>query len=135
MKFRLNLHFLAIIFTLLTSSIAIGREYIIYSIVQDFPMGQANEILKKNFYVNIGAKQGVKEGVVLDVYRNISRNDPYKNKQTYHHKVKIGELKILHTEDENAIASLEQVLAGNETAPLFEIGKFMIGDKVSVKVD
>ncbi|MCK5882118.1 MAG: hypothetical protein KAG61_00400 [Bacteriovoracaceae bacterium] len=98
-------------------------------------MGRPNEILKKNFYVNLGSKQGVKEGVVLDVYRNISRNDPYKNKKTYHHKVKIGELEVLHTEGENAIASLKKILAETETAPLFEISKFMIGDKVSVKID
>ncbi len=135
MRFRFSLHFMAIIFSLITSSMALGRDYIIYSIVQDFPMGQAQEILKKNFYVNLGSKQGLKEGVVLDVYRTISRNDPYKSKTTYHHKVKIGELKVLHTESENAIASLERSIASEENSPLFEIGKFMIGDKVAVKVE
>lgn len=110
---------------------SVAKEFIIYSIVQDIPMGQEGEIVKKNYYVNIGGQQGVREGSVLDVYRTISRVDPYSSKQRYNYKIKIGKLKILHSEDAAAIGVLKEMRSG-EDAPLYEIDNFMIGDLVSV---
>lgn len=134
MNHRKLIRVLAISWTIMTCGLGIGNDYIIYSITQDFPMGTPQEILKKNFYVNIGKKQGVAQGTVLEVYRTITRNDPYKDKLSYNHSVKIGELKVLHTEEENAITSFNSELASNPDAPHFEINKFMIGDKIAVKV-
>lgn len=94
-------------------------------------MGTEGEVVKKNYYVNIGGQQGVKEGSILDVYRTISRVDPYSSKQRYNYKIKIGQLKVLHSEDSAAIGMLKQIKSG-EDAPLYEIDNFMIGDIVSV---
>ena len=110
---------------------SVAKEYIIFSIVQDIPMGQEGEVIKKNYYINIGQQQGVKEGTLLDVYRVISRADPYSSKQRYNYKVKIGKLKVLHSEDTAAIGVLKEIKTG-EDAPLYEIDNFMIGDLVSV---
>lgn len=114
---------------------AFARDYIIYSISQDFPMGTPQEVLKKNFYVNIGKKQGLQSGTLLEVYRAISQNDPYKDKLSYHHSVKIGELKVIHTEDENAISTFHADLASAADTPQLDIAKFMVGDKITVKVN
>lgn len=135
MNFKKVIYLLCITCSLISTSMAVSRDYVIYSIVQDFPMGEPNEIIKKNFYINMGSNQGIMKGAVLDVFRNIARNDPYTNKKTYYHSVKIGELQVLHSENENAIATLKQNLKEDLTAPLFEIKKFMIGDKVAVKID
>lgn len=97
-------------------------------------MGSPNELLKKNFYINMGTNQGVKKGTIIDVHRLVMRSDPYKSKQTYSHKVKIGELKVLHSETNNAIATLSMNDTAKTETPLFEIRKFMIGDKVNVNV-
>ncbi len=131
MKLRINLQFLTIVIFLFTASMSVAKEYIIFSIVQDIPMGQEGEVVKKNYYVNIGGQQGVKEGSVLDVYRTISRVDPYSSKQRYNYKIKIGKLKVLHSEDTAAIGVLKEIKSG-EDAPLYEIDNFMIGDLVSV---
>ena len=111
-----------------------AREYIIYSIAQDVPMGMENEIINKNFYVNMGAKQGLSEGSVLDVYRVISRLDTYETKKRYTHRVKIGELEVLHAEENSAITGLKNVNPNSERT-FFEVPGLMIGDHVGVKVD
>ena len=131
MKLKVNLQFLTVLIFLFTASMSVAKEYIIFSIVQDIPMGTEGEVVKKNYYVNIGGQQGVKEGSILDVYRTISRVDPYSSKQRYNYKIKIGQLKVLHSEDTAAIGILKQIKTG-EDAPLYEIDNFMIGDLVSV---
>ena len=128
----ININVLIILF-LFTASMGLARDYIIYSIVQDIPMGIQQEVIKKNYYINIGTKQGLDTGATLDVYRTISRLDPYENKQRYNYNVKIGELEVLHAEDEASIAQLG-MLRNDKGTPLFEINDFMIGDHVKVQV-
>ena len=97
-------------------------------------MGFENEVLKKNFYVNIGSSQGIKSGTVLNVYRTISKSNPYDDKKRVNYRVKIGELQVLHTEDEAAITVLKSQDKSIKS-PHFDINAFMIGDHVSVKVN
>lgn len=130
---RKNLLRLLFIASFFTGSMAIAKDYIIFSIVQEFPMGMADEVLKKNYYVNLGKEQGVASGTTLDVYRQISRNDPYETKKRYDYSVKIGEMTILHAE-ENASIGLIKSIKLADSDPLFDIKNFMIGDKVSVSV-
>lgn len=130
---RKNLLRLLFVASIFTTSMSFAKDYIIFSIVQEFPMGAPGEQLKKNYYVNLGKVQGVEEGTTLNVYRQISRNDPFETKKRYSYNVKIGELKILHAEENAAIASIKDIKL-TEVDPLFEIKNFMIGDKVSVTV-
>ncbi len=130
----LNLRFILFIILGLIMSQAHPREYIIYSVAQDLPMGYENEVINKNYYVNMGSKQGLDHGTVLDVYRVISRLDPYKTKKHYNYRVKIGELKVLHTEDDISIAELSEIKPASDKI-YFEIPSFMIGDHVEVSVD
>jgi len=124
---------LQVLFLSLLNTYATAKEFQIYSIVQDIPMGEENEIIKKNFYVNIGKNQGISSDTVLDVYRSISRLDPYETKKRFNYKVKIGELRVIHSEESVSIANLKELNNSND-APLFEISNLMIGDKVKVKV-
>ena len=100
-----------------TASMAIAKDYVIYSIAQDIPMGFKEEKLKKNFYVNMGKSQGLKDGSVLDVYRVISVLDPYENKKRFNHRVKIGEIKVIHSEETSAIGRLSK-LEDNENTQI-----------------
>lgn len=111
-----------------------ARDYIIYSISQNISMGFENEVIKKNFYLNMGNNQGLRNGTIVDVFRSISRIDPYASKKRYNYSVKIGELKVLHSEEQSSIASLNK-LNINKGDPLFDIENLMIGDKVKVKVE
>jgi hypothetical protein len=133
MKKFLELPALFMIVLTFTASMAIAKDYVIYSIAQDIPMGNKNEVVRKNFYMDMGKNQGVSKGSVLDVYRVVSVLDPYENKKRFNHKIKVGEIKVLHAEDGSAIGILNKLEAPEET-PLFEISNLMIGDVVTAHV-
>lgn len=123
-----------ILFFFFTHSIAMAIDRVIFSVSKDIPMGFDNEIIRTNYYVNIGTNQGVKNGTLLDVFRIISKQNPYDNKKRVNYKVKIGELKVLHSEENAAIAMIENKSA-TINDPILEVEGFMIGDNVSVNVE
>ena len=108
-----------------------AKDFVIFSMAQDLSMGQENEVIRKNYYVNLGKGQGVSKDSVLDVHRVISVQNPYDNKKRVNYKVKIGELKVLHVSDDAAIAMVHSL---EEEQVIFELPQFMIGDHVSVNV-
>jgi hypothetical protein len=130
MKKYFELPILIMVILTFTASMAIAKDYIIYSISQDIPMGYDKEIIRKNYYIDMGKNQGVAKGSVLDVYRVISVLDPYESKKRFNHKIKIGEVKVLHSEETSSIGVLQKIESEEET-PVFEIGKLMIGDVVT----
>lgn len=128
---KLSCKLLTILLSLCFES-ALARDYVIYSVAQDLPMGEENEVIRKNFYVNIGQNQGVTRGTVLDVYRTIAKQNAYESKRVSY-KVKIGEVEVLHS-TENASIGISKKLLLDKKSPIFSINNFMIGDNVSVSV-
>lgn len=120
--------------TLMISTSAFARDHLIYSIEEEVPMGYDNEINKKNYFINMGENQGVEKGTTLDVFRIISKLNPYDNQKRINHKIKVGEMKVLYATGEAAIGRMKTFLDDKET-PLFEIEDFMIGDHVDVSVN
>ncbi len=110
-----------------------ARSYVIFSLAQDLPMGFENEVVRKNYYVNLGTAQGINKDSILDVFRIISVQNPYDNKKRVNYKVKIGELKVVHSSPDAAIAMVHAY--EKEDAPVFELNQFMIGDHVAINVD
>lgn len=108
-----------------------ARDYVIFNMAQDLPMGYEDEIIRKNYYVNLGKGQGVNKDSVLEVHRIISIQNPYDNKRRVNYKVKIGELKVVHSSDEASIAKVHHYI---DEETIFEIPMFMIGDHVSISV-
>ncbi len=96
-------------------------------------MGVDNEVIRKNYYINMGSSQGVKKDSVIDVFRIISVQNPYDNKKRVNYKVKIGELKVLHSSGDASIAAVNQY--EKEEIPIFELNQSMIGDHVAINVD
>ena len=111
-----------------------AKSYVIFSLAQDLFMGNENEVIRKNYYINMGSGQGVKKDSVVDVFRIISIQNPYDNKTRVNYKVKIGELKVLHAMNEASIAMVSEYEKEDST-PIFELPQFMVGDHVSINVD
>lgn len=126
--------FITLLSLLIFANPVSAKNYVIFSLTQDLSMGHENEVLRKNFYVNMGAQQGVKKDSILDVFRVISVQNPYNNKERVNYRVKVGELKVLHSAEEASIAVVRKYEAG-ELNPIFELPQFMIGDHVAIKVD
>ncbi len=97
-------------------------------------MGIPNQKLRKNFYVNMGTKQGVDVGTKIDVFRIISKYNPYDDSKRINYKVKIGTLSVLHAEDESSITEVSTLKVG-EADPVLDVDRFMIGDHIAVSVD
>jgi hypothetical protein len=121
---------LMILLTSLHSTSVVAKSYLIYSVAQDLPMGVDEQVIKKNFYVNMGSNQGVKKGTLLDVFRIISVLDPYDNRKRINYRVKIGELKVLHANQEAAITISHKTVT--EDLPVLDLDSFIVGDHVAV---
>ena len=82
----------------------------------------------------MGANQGLEKGTVLNVFRVVSKSNPYNNKKRINYRIPIGKLEVIHSEDESAVAYVKQ-LNMNIKDPIFEINNFMIGDHVTIDVE
>lgn len=107
-----------------------AKNFMIYSLAQGIPMGDG-VVPKKNYYVNIGLQQGVKVGTELKVYRLMNLTNPYSTEKNVTFRVEVGELRIIHAEEENSIAELSKLKS--ESKILTEIPSLNIGDQVGVK--
>ncbi len=107
-----------------------AKNYMIYSLAQDIPMGDGTP-QKKNYYVNIGLQQGVKVGTELTVYRILNRTNPYSTDKNVTFRVEVGELRVVHAEEENAIAEFSK--SKKDSKVFMEIPSLNIGDHVGVK--
>ena len=124
---------LTLLTTLLMCQSLWAKSFVIFSMAQDLPMGIENEVIRKNYYINMGTGQGIRKDSIVDVFRIISVQNPYDAKSRVNYKVKIGELKVIHSTDNAAIAMVNEY--EKENTPIFEIPQFMIGDHVAVSVD
>lgn len=126
-------YFITPILIVMMATATYAKDFIIYSIAQELPMGYAKEKKIKNYYVNIGKAQGIKDGTMLDVFRIQSELNPYESNKRYSYKIKIGEMKVIHSDQEAAIARVEK-MRDDEDLPIFEFQDLIIGDQVSVHV-
>lgn len=110
-----------------------GETYQIFGVSQDLPMGEENEIIRKNYYVNIGRDQGIFKGSTLNVYRVITVVHPHETLDKSNFEVKLGELKIVHSEKGRAVGILKKLIPKKDS-PQFDYYDFMIGDVVAVAI-
>ena len=99
-------------------------------------MGDDKPIIK-NYYINMGQQEGLKEGTLLNVYRDKIVQNPFAIDKNTTFKIKIGELRVIHTESNNSIAVVHQQRAFDD--PNYAIHHFnrkiRIGDKVFVQIE
>ncbi|TDJ08980.1 MAG: hypothetical protein E2O68_01085 [Deltaproteobacteria bacterium] len=110
-----------------------GETYQIFGVSQDLPMGEPDEVIRKNYYVNIGRDQGIFKGSTLNVYRVISVVHPHETLDKTNFQVKLGELKIVHSQKGQAVGILKKLIPKKDS-PQFDYYDFMIGDVVNVRV-
>ncbi|RLA65235.1 MAG: hypothetical protein DRQ88_02835 [Epsilonproteobacteria bacterium] len=112
---------------------AFSQQYFVFGVTQDLPMGEENEIIRKNYYINIGRDQGVFKGSTLNVFRVISIVHPRETLEKSNFQVKLGELKIVHSEGDRAVGIMKNLIPKKDS-PQFDYNDFMIGDVVAVTI-
>lgn len=113
----------------LAPSDASAQEYIVYSVYRPLDLGIPGELPQKDFYVNMGANQGISRGTVLEVVRRVPTYDLTTQKLYKDAAFPIARLKVIHVEAQLAIARLEGMLPPDKT-PAILPRAVMVGDVV-----
>jgi hypothetical protein len=108
-----------------------ASDKIVYSVYRGVDLGIPNEPTPKDFFVNMGSADGLKPGTTLDVFRKIPTYDVTQEKVYRDVTFPIAKLKVIHVEEDAAIARLERMLPLDQT-PSLSPRAVMVGDYVRV---
>lgn len=114
----------------LCASAAIAGDYKVFGIRTDFPMADGQPLFR-DVYVNIGTAQGVKDGSTLDAFRVVTTVDEINQKTGRNISFKIATLKVIHAENDLAVARVTKMLSP-ELTPLGAYTNVMVGDEVEL---
>ena len=118
-----------LVFLALYSHSASANEFIVYGLYRALDMGNENETPPKDYYVNMGSKNGLSEGAVLEILRKHSTFDIV-NQQIYQDMIyPIARIKVIHVEPTTAVARLDKMLPIEQT-PIPTPRGIMVGDLV-----
>jgi len=92
------------------------------------------EPVYRDYYVNIGKGDGVREGSILDVYRKIPVVDIYRNKTPGDLVIQIARLKVIHAQDQMSVARIYQE-ENSKNIPVVQFEKVMLGDRVELNLN
>jgi hypothetical protein len=94
---------------------------------------QANEPAPpKEYFVDIGARDGVREGDLLEVSRSIPVVEAQTAGSFHVMKVVLGEVKVTLVGETSALARVERLRPPSELPPM-EFFSFVLGDQVELK--
>ncbi len=119
----------AAVFLILLGVPANAAEYTVYNVFRPLDLGEGADPLPKDFYVNMGASDGVRSGAVLEVLRKVSTFDLSSQKLYKDVLLPVAKIKVIHVESNAAVARLEK-LAPTDLAPGISTRAVMVGDLV-----
>lgn len=104
-----------------------AADFVVYSVYKALDLG-TEPAPQKDFFVNMGTANGLREGATLDVYRKISTYDVQAEKLYREMTFKIGTVKVIHVEANAAVARLDKILAPEKMPSTYRA--VMVGDIV-----
>jgi len=107
-----------------------GAEFFVTSVIREIPMKQGDAAYR-DFYVNAGSNNGLRQGVFLEAIRKMPVYDNINSKLLGDTTVKIARLRVIHVDKDLAIARLVKFFE-KETTPLAGFDSVMIGDLIQV---
>lgn len=115
--------------TLVPSTVHSQGDFVVISVLRSLDLGNTGEQPQRDYFVNMGSSQGIREGTVLEVLRKTPSYDL--NSQTLYRDITfpIARLKVIHSESNIAIARLEKMLPPEKT-PVIVPNSVMVGDAV-----
>lgn len=108
-----------------------ASDFVVYSVYQSLWMGDPKDVPQKDYYVNMGSADGIRDGSVLEVMRKISTYDLLSEKLYKDMQFPIARLKVIHVEGNAAIARLEKLLPP-EATPALTTHAVLVGDSVKL---
>ena len=96
------------------------------------PVSLENNVeLPKDFFINAGLEAGLKVGMVITVNRRQTLYDPYQGKSPGELIVPVGQLRVIHAQDNLSVARLVEIM-GREELPTLEFDAVMVGDRLDM---
>jgi hypothetical protein len=111
--------------------IADSADFVVYSVYKPIDLGNPGETPQKDFYVNMGSSNGLRDGATLEVIRKVATYDLLSEKLYKDVSFPIARLKVIHVEENAAIARLDQLFPADKT-PSVAYRAVMVGDIVQV---
>ncbi len=104
---------------------------IVYSVFKGIDLGEPNEILQKDYFVNLGVNQGIRVGTILEVARKAPSYDLTTDKLYKDLIFPFALLRVIHAEKDAAIARLEKIYPPDKT-PVVTPRSVIVGDLVRI---
>lgn len=107
-----------------------AKDVSVFDVRRPLAMDNA-ETPPKDYYINAGSGSGLKTGMSVKVYRRNSLYDPYTNKSPGDLVVLVGQLRLIHVQDDMSVARLD-LIEGREKLPTIDFDAIMLGDRVDL---
>jgi hypothetical protein len=106
-----------------------AQEFVVYGMYRPLDLGNPGEAPQKDYYINMGSAQGLRQGAVVEVNRRMATYDLQAEKLYKDLVFPIARLKVIHVEANAAVARMEKMLPPQET-PGISPATVMVGDLV-----
>ena len=124
--------FVAAVTTWIFTPAALSDETaIVYSVFKGIDLGNPNEMLQRDYFINLGTNQGIHVGSVLEVARKAPSYDLTTEKLYKDLIFPFAQIKVIHAEKDAAIARLEKLYPLEQT-PELTPRAVIVGDLVKV---
>jgi hypothetical protein len=109
---------------------ALAQDFVVYGVFRELDLGNPTEPAQKDYYINMGAAQGLRAGSVVQVSRRMATYDLLAEKLYKDVLFPIADLKVIHVEGNAAIARMDKMLPPEKTPAMFPRA-VMVGDVVT----
>lgn len=124
---------LALILTVFFNISALAdNEGTIIQVNRRIKMTAAEALPPKDYFVDLGKRNGIHEGTLFQVYRRVDVVNGGTGEPAGPVQVLVGELKVISTGEYTSIARVEQQRAPSEI-PSADSVNFLVGDEVRLK--
>ncbi len=110
---------------------ALSDTAIVYSVFKGVDLGNPNDLLQKDYFINLGTNQGIKVGTVLEVARKSPSYDLTTEKLYKDLIFPFAQVKVIHAEKDASIARLEKLYPMDKT-PVLIPRSVIVGDLVRI---
>lgn len=107
-----------------------AKEATVFDVRKPIAM-QANEKVFQDFYLSAGLEDGLKPGMVVEIFRVVPLYDTFQNKSVGNLDVPVAKLKIIHAQKGLSVARYHSGLS-RENLPILESNFVMVGDKINL---
>ena len=105
-------------------------EHIVFGMKTEIPMSTTDKP-RKDYYMNIGTNQGVKQGTLLDVFRTVTTTDDLNNRSAANIMFRVAKVKVIHAEGEISVGRISEILPPIDV-PIGAFPTVVVGDRVAV---